>query len=233
MLRLAALEGFPAGAEFDLGPRPLTIGRDPTCDVVLDDEDVSREHCRFRPGGDGFLVEDLGSSNGTIVNGQRITQPVSLRPGDLVVIGPALLEVHEAAPSAEPERPPERRRSAAASVAPLRAAAQADHDSATTSLSTSVREAVLAGQRVQRDVARLQDQLGRLGNEPVDLLNARSRAEASAPEAEVRRLLDRWQRAAASSQHDLIGALDQEIETFATTVSAALELLQAVRTRCQ
>ena len=63
------------------------LGRDATCDRVLDDPRVSRQHARLIRDGGGLKIEDLGSQNGTFVNGQRITAAVILRPNDVVAIG--------------------------------------------------------------------------------------------------------------------------------------------------
>jgi hypothetical protein len=51
-----------------------SIGRDPDADVYLDDERVSWEHAVLRPAGDGWVLEDLGSSNGTFLGGEQVTQ---------------------------------------------------------------------------------------------------------------------------------------------------------------
>jgi len=63
------------------------IGRREDCDLRIPVGDVSRKHCRLVRTDDGVRIEDLGSSNGTIVNGQRI-QESELNPGDVVGIGP-------------------------------------------------------------------------------------------------------------------------------------------------
>ena len=104
-VKLVALEGYAPGTEHTLGTTPVTFGRAPTCSVVLDDDDVSREHCRIRPSGDGYVLEDLGSRNGTVVNGRRIEQAVPLHPGDLVVVGRALFEVRASGAPVTPVRP--------------------------------------------------------------------------------------------------------------------------------
>jgi transcriptional regulator with PAS, ATPase and Fis domain/pSer/pThr/pTyr-binding forkhead associated (FHA) protein len=78
--------------------RPLTVGRAVTCDVHLLDEKVSREHCVFEPSAGGLRVRDLGSRNGTWVNGTRIDGAVDLEPDDAVGIGETLALV---SPSAE------------------------------------------------------------------------------------------------------------------------------------
>ena len=65
----------------------MFVGRGHECDVVLDDPLVSRRHAVLFTERDGVLVEDLGSRNGTLVNGIRIDAPVSLADGDRVTIG--------------------------------------------------------------------------------------------------------------------------------------------------
>jgi predicted component of type VI protein secretion system len=70
--------------------RDLTvIGRREDCDLRIPLGDVSRKHCRVVRSGDTISLEDLGSSNGTFVNGQRITETV-LAPGDTVQVGPVV-----------------------------------------------------------------------------------------------------------------------------------------------
>jgi len=63
-------------------------GRDAGCEIRLDGDDfVSSRHAKLEPGGDGVWVEDLGSTNGTFVNGERITARTLARRGDVVRIG--------------------------------------------------------------------------------------------------------------------------------------------------
>ncbi len=66
--------------------RPISIGRNEDCDIVLPDRQVSRHHARISWDGERFLVEDLGSKNGTHVNGQEAAEPIALRDGDEVQI---------------------------------------------------------------------------------------------------------------------------------------------------
>ncbi len=76
------------GDEFSLDSHPLTIGRAQNNDVPLpDDEYASGRHARFEPRRDGIWVEDIGSTNGTFVNGIRLTRERKLTPGDVVRIG--------------------------------------------------------------------------------------------------------------------------------------------------
>lgn len=56
---------------------PTTVGRDPECDIHLDDVGVSRQHARLRPLDYGVEVEDLGSTNGSFINGQRVTAGIA------------------------------------------------------------------------------------------------------------------------------------------------------------
>ena len=67
----------------------FTIGREPGCDLFLEDTTVSRAHARLTRTADGWLLADLGSTNGTTVNGWRIREPVAVQAGDLVRFGSA------------------------------------------------------------------------------------------------------------------------------------------------
>src|SRR5687767_13086953 len=68
------------------GDAPITVGRDPSNNLVLPSGGVSASHCRFNPTHDGWPVEDLGSRHGVLVNGTRVTTHV-LRDGDVIDIG--------------------------------------------------------------------------------------------------------------------------------------------------
>src|SRR5258707_609498 len=78
-------------AEFPVADTPTRIGRDPDLDMVLFDEAVSGEHARISIEGDTIWLEDLGSANGTYVNGERIDR-VALQPGDRIGIGTHTIE---------------------------------------------------------------------------------------------------------------------------------------------
>jgi pSer/pThr/pTyr-binding forkhead associated (FHA) protein len=65
----------------------VVIGRAPDCDVVIQDLKASRRHCQLTRKEDGFLLEDLGSRNGTLVNGAKITQPMLLKVNQTFQIG--------------------------------------------------------------------------------------------------------------------------------------------------
>ena len=83
--------GSPAleeGARFELNAKTLTVGRGAPNDVRLDeDEFASSHHARVEPRRDGVWVEDIGSTNGTYVNGTRLGRPQKLAPGDIVRFG--------------------------------------------------------------------------------------------------------------------------------------------------
>jgi pSer/pThr/pTyr-binding forkhead associated (FHA) protein len=78
-----------------LQPGRWTIGREASCRMLVDDARLSRNHAAFMVADDGLAaqVEDLGSANGVMVNGKRITVPAALRDGDVVVCGPVVLVV--------------------------------------------------------------------------------------------------------------------------------------------
>ncbi|MEE1926815.1 DUF1707 and FHA domain-containing protein [Streptomyces sp. TRM 70351] len=69
------------------GPYPLSIGRAPGSVLRLGDHTVSRSHAQLRHTGSGWTLRDLGSFNGTWVNGRRVTGAVAVRPGDQVRFG--------------------------------------------------------------------------------------------------------------------------------------------------
>jgi hypothetical protein len=76
------------GVERILDSSPLTLGRGPQNDVELEaDEFASARHARIEPRRDGVWVEDIGSTNGTFLNGIKLTRPRKLTPGDVVRIG--------------------------------------------------------------------------------------------------------------------------------------------------
>jgi len=71
----------------------FTIGRDAACDLVLSNMTVSRTHADLRREADGWLLSDAGSTNGTRLNGWRVTEPVPIRAGDQVTFGALTLVV--------------------------------------------------------------------------------------------------------------------------------------------
>ena len=72
---------------------PVVVGRSPSSDIVIDEPYVSATHARFTIQGPALVLEDLGSTNGTMVNGHAIDQPVTLRDGDEVQVGDTVMRV--------------------------------------------------------------------------------------------------------------------------------------------
>ncbi len=72
---------------------PVIVGRSPGADIVIGAGYVSARHARFSLMGQNLFVEDLGSTNGTAVNGQRIAEPTALRNKDVVTIGDVAIRV--------------------------------------------------------------------------------------------------------------------------------------------
>ncbi len=85
--RLTVRQGPIPGKVIELAKEVLVIGRDVNNDVVVNDAEVSRTHARLTLQADGYLVEDLASTNGTFINGQRLTTPRLLRSGDMLGMG--------------------------------------------------------------------------------------------------------------------------------------------------
>ncbi|MEV5983303.1 FHA domain-containing protein [Streptomyces sp. NPDC052114] len=83
---IVSRQGSLAGQRFSIGTEPLTFGRRTANGVVISDVSASRLHAEVRREGHGFVLYDRGSSNGTYVNGERVTSHV-LQPGDLFSIG--------------------------------------------------------------------------------------------------------------------------------------------------
>lgn len=129
----------------------LNIGRHPDCGLRLDDDRISRRHAVVRPDGDGWVVEDLGSSNGTFYNGSRvsrlkITSPAQLRFGNaetgvLVEFAPLQAQVPVVvAPVAAPPAPSQ----------PATIAAQSPASSSNLGQFTSIHRTTDAGLRIGR-----------------------------------------------------------------------------------
>jgi hypothetical protein len=78
---------LPSGQRVPLGDTPVTIGRLSECTVPLNDSNVSRRHAEIRPNRQNFVVVDLGSTNGTMVNGTRIYGETALSDGDIISFG--------------------------------------------------------------------------------------------------------------------------------------------------
>lgn len=87
---LVLMEGPGRVRRIELHKQRTLVGRDPACDVRLDDPHVSRTHAALHRRGDAVYVTDLGSSGGTFVGGAAVTTPRELRPGDVVTFASVL-----------------------------------------------------------------------------------------------------------------------------------------------
>lgn len=87
--------GPSPGKVFPLMKNEVTIGRDINNEIVINDAEVSRKHCRLKLYGEGFIIEDLGSTNGTWVNEQRISGQHQLRTGEMIRLGDNITLTYE------------------------------------------------------------------------------------------------------------------------------------------
>jgi hypothetical protein len=95
--RLIVRTGPNPGTVFDLIKEVTMLGRDVTNDVPLGDAEISRQHSRLSRTPGGMVLEDLGSTNGTFVNGDRLSSPRVLRSGELIGLGENVTLTFEAA----------------------------------------------------------------------------------------------------------------------------------------
>src|SRR3954465_11427258 len=103
-LALRFISGKYQGGEFPLGEtKEIVVGRSSELDMVLVEDMVSRRHARIECTEEQIVIEDLGSTNGTFVNGEKIKR-ATLKEGDRVLIGTSILKVVSTDPSAPPQR---------------------------------------------------------------------------------------------------------------------------------
>ncbi len=87
---------------YELGKSSVSLGRGSANDIVLEDEKISRAHARLDHGPEGYFIVDLGSSNGTMVNGARVKH-FKLSPGDVLQVGKSELVFDMEIAEPEPE----------------------------------------------------------------------------------------------------------------------------------
>jgi len=95
--QLVMRSGPFVGKVYPLEKTELFVGRDMGNDVVINDPEISRRHARLFQQGNSYVLEDLGSTNGTFVNGQRLMGPGVLHPGDSITFGERMGMVFEVA----------------------------------------------------------------------------------------------------------------------------------------
>lgn len=93
--QLVMRTGPTPGKVFELTGEEITVGRDPSNTISIKDTQVSRKHARLQAQPGGFVIEDLGSTNGTFVNGQRLIGPHLLKPGELVLFAENVSVLYE------------------------------------------------------------------------------------------------------------------------------------------
>jgi hypothetical protein len=91
--RLVVTEGALAGTTISLGNVPVTLGRADDSTLVLTDDYASSRHARLVPGEDAWLVEDLGSTNGTYLGQTKVSRPMPVPLGQPIRIGKTVLEL--------------------------------------------------------------------------------------------------------------------------------------------
>lgn len=93
--QLVIVEGPGSGHAARLGNEPVLLGRAPDCTLTLDDDYSSGHHARLFPQGSRWFLEDLGSTNGTLVHGSRLTRAVAVEPGTPFTVGRTVLELRD------------------------------------------------------------------------------------------------------------------------------------------
>ena len=105
---LLVIQGVDQGTRFDLSDRPMALGRDGSNPIRLLDNEVSRRHAEVRPADapGTFRVVDLGSANGTFINGRAIDQ-APLKTGDQLRLGQTVLLFNEGGGAPHPHKGPQ------------------------------------------------------------------------------------------------------------------------------
>lgn len=140
----------------------MVVGREPSCEIHIDNLGISRQHCEFQPRGDAFVVKDLGSSNGTYVNGRKITEHF-LNDADEIIIGKYTLKFRNETQAA----------SAAAAAAPAPAANVPD----------TLNTYVMDGAKIQEQLAKMRAQGGGPGSDATVPAGATAKDYAKALDA--------------------------------------------------
>lgn len=92
-VKMKVVQGKPHGSFFDFPEGEFVVGRGPDCQVRPNSEFISRQHCLLRIHGHEVHVRDLGSTNGTLVNGKLVVDECVLANGDTLQLGPLVFEL--------------------------------------------------------------------------------------------------------------------------------------------
>src|SRR5689334_23716478 len=106
-MQLVIQTGPNAGEQYELGGKPLVLGKDPATEITVPDTTMAERHARFENISGAVFVADLESANGTYLNGQRMSPGARypLRPDDTLQIRSTLFKLQESAPVAAPAPP--------------------------------------------------------------------------------------------------------------------------------
>jgi hypothetical protein len=103
VVRNAPQSGLTPGQTIALEDSVLTMGRDPLSDIILDDAEVSRHHAKLVLQVAGYELQDMGSTNGTFIDGQRLGgEPQALNPGQVIMLGSNVTLVYQATAAVDP-----------------------------------------------------------------------------------------------------------------------------------
>ena len=103
LFQLVVRSGPTPGKIFPIMKTEVIIGRDSSADILVNDAEVSRHHAVIKFNANGYSIEDLGSTNGTVINGQRITGPHMIMGGELISLGEHISLVFEPQPVIDPD----------------------------------------------------------------------------------------------------------------------------------
>ena len=104
--QLLVKKGPMRGHIYPLNAILVTLGRDPLADIVISDPEVSRQHARLMETENGYELQDLGSTNGTFVDGQRLGgEVVVLQPGQQIEMGSGVMLLYQPVPTGDDDKP--------------------------------------------------------------------------------------------------------------------------------
>jgi pSer/pThr/pTyr-binding forkhead associated (FHA) protein len=101
--QLVVRSGPTPGKVYPVMKNEIVIGRDPNADILINDAEVSRHHASIKLVTEGYIIEDLGSTNGTVINGQRLTGPHILLNGEIINLGEHISLVWQPQPIMDPD----------------------------------------------------------------------------------------------------------------------------------